>query len=202
MKSNEATTKTIWSVDQENSLISFNVKHLMISFVKGEFKTFDACISTTGKNFKTAQINFWIDTSSITTNHVKRDRHLKSGDFLDAKNHRYIIFTSGTIGRSAVNCDHELCGELTMMGVTRNIKLNVHIGGVLNDHWGHERAAFTISGKINRSEWGLLWNAASESGGLVIGDEVEILCEVELTNKKQKVSETQLEPSHDYSAVG
>lgn len=202
MKSNDATTKTKWSIDQENSLISFNVKHLMIFFVRGEFKTFDACITTTGKNFKTAQINFWIDTASITTNHVKRDRHLKSNDFLDVKNHKYITFNASAIGATAKNGDHDLYGELTMMGISRNIKLNVHFRGVLNDHWGHERVAFTVSGKINRSDWGLVWNAASESGDLVIGNEVEILCEVELTNKKQEVSETQLKHSHDYSAIG
>jgi len=202
MKSNEALAKTNWSIDQENSEISFSVKHLMISFIKGEFKTFDAFISTTGKNFRTANINFWIDTSSITTNHVKRDRHLKSNDFLDVKNHRYITFNASAIGASAKNGDHDLYGELTMMGISRNIKLNVHFGGVLNDHWGHERTAFTVSGKINRSDWGLVWNATSESGCTVIGDEVEILCEIELTNKKQEVSETQLKHSHDYSTIG
>lgn len=198
MKANNITAKTNWSVDQENSEISFNVGHLMISFVKGEFKTFDGCISTVGKNFRTAQINFWIDTSSITTNHIKRDRHLKSSDFLDVKNHRYITFSSGTIGKSA-NGDHDLFGELTMMGVTRNIKLSVHIVGILNDHWGNERTAFVVTGKINRSDWGLTWNAATESGGLVIGDVVEIHCEVELTNKIQKVSKMQLETADENS---
>ena len=174
----------------------------MISFVKGEFKTFDASISTSGKNFSTAQINFWVDTSSITTNHVKRDWHLKSEDFLDVKNHRYITFTSNTIKRSAVNRDHELCGELTMMGITRNVTLNVRAGGILNDHWGHERAAFTVSGKINRSDWGLTWNTANESGGFVVGDEVEILCEVELTNMNRAESGMQRETKKEYGAMG
>ena len=202
MKATEIASKTKWSIDQENSVISFNVRHLMISFVKGEFKTFDAYISTTGKNFSTAQINFWVDSSSITTNHVKRDWHLKSEDFLDVKNHRYITFTSNTIKRSAVNRDHELCGELTMMGITRNVTLNVRAGGILNDHWGHERAAFTVSGKINRSDWGLTWNAATESGGLVIGDEVEILCEVELTNMNKVRLGMQKETTKEYGAMG
>jgi len=202
MKATEIASKTKWSIDQENSLISFNVRHLMISFVKGEFKTFDACISTTGKNFSTAKINFWVDTSSITTNHVKRDRHLKSEDLLDIKNNRYITFTSCAIGRSDANCDHDLCGELTMMGITRNITLNVHAGGILNDHWGHERAAFTVSGKINRSDWGLTWNAATESGSLVIADEVEILCEVELTNTNKARSGMQQETMKEYGAMG
>ena len=183
MEPNEENTKTRWLIDQENSEIGFNVRHLMIAHVKGEFKTFNARITTTANNFGTAEIDFWADTSSITTNNVKRDWHLKSSDFFDIKNHRQIRFTSSHIGRSAFNGDHDLWGDLTMMGVTRSIKLSVHFGGILNDHWGYERAAFTVTGKINRSDWGLTWNTLSESGGLVISDEVAILCEVELTNK-------------------
>jgi len=183
MKVNDVPTKTNWLIDQENSEIGFSVRNLVIVRVKGEFKTFDARITTTGRNFRTAQIDFWVDTASVTTNHVKRDRHLKSGDFFDVKNRRYITFASTSIGVAASNGDHDMWGDLSLMGITRKIKLNVHFGGVLIDHWGNERAAFTVSGSINRCDWGLTWNASSENEGLVIGDEVEILCEVELTNK-------------------
>lgn len=193
MKSNDITPKTNWLIDQENSEIGFSVRHLLIAHVKGEFKTFDARITTSGRNFRTARIDFWVDTASITTNHVKRDRHLKSSDFFDVKNHRRITFTSTSIGISACNGDHDMWGELSMMGVTKKVKLNVHFGGVLNDHWGYERAAFTVSGIINRCDWGLIWNASSETEGLVIGNDVEILCEVELTNKIRTGSEMQSE---------
>jgi len=193
MKANDVTAKINWLVDQENSEIGFSVRHLMIARVKGEFKTFDARITTTGRNFRTAQIEFWADTASITTNHVKRDRHLKSSDFFDVKNHRYITFASTSIGVSASNGDHDMWGDLSMMGITRKIKLNVHFGGVLIDHWGYDRAAFTVSGVINRCDWGLTWNTVTETGGLVIGDEVAILCEVELTNKVYTCSEMQSE---------
>jgi len=191
MKSNDIASKTNWLIDQENCEIGFIVRHLVISRVKGEFKTFDARITTTGRNFRTARIEFWADTASITTNHVKRDRHLKSGDFFDVKNHRHITFVSTSIGMSALNGDHDMWGDLTMMGITRKIKLNVHFGGVLNNHRGYERAAFTVSGIINRCDWGLSWNSSSEAEGLVIGDEVSILCEVELSNKVRTVSEMQ-----------
>ncbi|NEW82166.1 MAG: YceI family protein [Mariniphaga sp.] len=193
MRSNDVTAKTNWLIDQENSEIGFSIRHLVISSVKGEFKTFDARITTTGRNFSTARIEFWIDTASITTNHVKRDRHLKSKDFFDVKNHRHITFASTSIGVSDSNGDHDMWGDLSMMGVTQKIKLKVHFGGVLYDHSGYERAAFSVSGIINRCDWGLTWNASSETEGLVIGDEVAILCEVELTNKVHAGSEMQSE---------
>jgi len=198
MNAKKGTARTKWLIDQENSEISFTVKHLLNSHVKGEFKTFDASISTIGNNFRTAQINFWIDTSSITTNHVKRDWHLKSSDFLNVKSYRYITFTSNSIGVSS-NGDYELGGELTILGITHEIKLDVHFGGELNDHWGYERAAFTVSGVINRSDWGLTWNTSTETGCLVVADEVNIQCEVELTDKDQKEKRIQLESARDYS---
>lgn len=193
MRANDVTTITNWLIDQENSAIGFSVRHLVIASVKGEFKTFDARITTTGRNFRTAQVEFWVDTASITTNHVKRDQHLKSREFFDVKNHRHITFTSTSIEIAGSNGDHDMWGDLSMMGITRKIKLNVHFGGVLIDHWGHERTAFTVSGIINRCDYGLTWNATSETEELVIGDEVTILCEVELTNKIRVGSEMQSE---------
>lgn len=199
MKTIDAAVKTKWSIDQENSEMGFTVRHLLASHVKGEFKTFDGTITTTGRDFRTARINFWIDTHSITTNNVKRDWHLKSRDFFDVKNHQQITFSSITIGRAAFNGDHDLWGELTMMGITRKVKLNVRFGRVLNDHWGHERVAFTARGIINRSDWGLTWNATMDTGGSIIGEEVEILFELELTNKVLKESEMQLVSAVDNS---
>jgi len=199
MIANKTASRTKWALDQANSKIGFSVANLLISHVKGEFKTFDSCISTAGNNFSTVQINFWIDTASITTNHVKRDRHLKSSDFFNVKNYRYIQFTSCVIGIADTNGEHELCGELTMLGITREIKLQVHFGGMLNDHLGNIRVAFTVTGTINRSEWGFEWNVTNETGSLVIGDEVTIQCDVELTNKSQKELRMQQEYSDNYS---
>jgi len=191
MKSDNVKTK--WSIDQAHSKIGFSVEHLMADQIKGEFKIFNASITTIGKHFATAEVIFWLKAASITTNHVKRDRHLKSRFFLDVKKHKQITFMSNTIGRSAYNGDYDLEGELSMVGVTRDIKLNVHFNGILNDHWGHERAAFTVTGEINRSEWGLTWNATTELGSLLIDDEVTILCEVELSTKDPKDLRMQLE---------
>jgi len=195
MKTNENIAKTKWSVDQAHSEISFKVRHLMISHVKGTFKTFDASIYTTGKDFRTAEVDLWIDVSSINTGDEKRDEHLKSPDFFDVKKFKQITFISSTIEKSDADGNHELWGELTMMGITQNIKLNLQLGGLLNDPWGNERAGFTVTGKINRSNWGLTWNSPIESGGLMVSDEIAISCEVELTNIGQNDLTIQLEPN-------
>lgn len=174
--------KTKWSIDQSHSEIEFKVKHLMIAHIKGSFKKFDASIYTNGKDFSTAEIDLWIDASSINTGDKKRDEHLKSADFFDVKNHKQITFTSSTIGKSDSDNNHELWGELTIKGITKNVKLNVQFGGIVNDPWGNERAGFTVNGKINRSDWELVWNTSLESGSKMVSDEVTISCEVELMN--------------------
>jgi len=174
--------ETKWSIDQSHSEIAFRVRHLMIAHVNGTFKKFDASIYTTGKDFSTAEIDMWIDPSSITTNDEKRDEHLKSADFLDVENHKQITFKSSTMGKFKTDSEHELWGELTIKGISKSIKLNVKFGGIAKDPWGNEKAGFAVSGKINRSDWGLLWNSPIATGGLMVSDEVAISCEVELIN--------------------
>ena len=180
------TNQTKWLIDQNHSEITFKVRHLMISHTKGSFKTFDADIYTTGKDFSTAEIDLWIDADSITTGNEKRDEHLKSTDFFDVENHKQISFTSSTIGKAGPDGTHELWGELTMRGITKNVNMQVKFGGVINDPWGNEKAGFTVSGKINRSDWELTWNDVLEAGGLMVSDEISISCEVELFNAGQK----------------
>jgi polyisoprenoid-binding protein YceI len=186
---------TKWSIDQAHSEITFKVKHLMIAHVKGSFKTFDASIYTEAKDFTTADIDLWIDASSINTNNEKRDEHLKSAEFFNVKNHKQIGFTSSTIGKADAEGNHELWGELTMIGITKNIKLNVQFGGIVNDPYGKEKAGFALTGKINRSDWGLTWNSTMEAGGLMVSDEVIISCEVELINEGMKDLKMELNSS-------
>ncbi|HWY98992.1 MAG TPA: YceI family protein [Bacteroidia bacterium] len=189
-------TKDIkWAIDQSHSEITFKVKHLMIAHSKGAFKTFDANIYTTGKDFETAEIDLWIDPTSIITGDAKRDTHLKGSDFFDVENHKQITFKSSTIGKKDANGNHELWGELTIKGITKPVKLDVQFGGVLNDPWGHEKAGFTVTGTIKRSDWGLVWNAAIETGGVMVSEEVTISCDIELTNVNQKELAMELEPS-------
>ena len=182
METAEVLTQTKWTIDHVHSEIGFKIRHLMISHVKGSFKTFDASIYTTGKDFSSAEIDLWIDPSSITTGDEKRDAHLKSADFFDVENHKQITFVSSTIGERDKDGNHELWGELTIKGITKDIKLNVEFGGMQMDPWNNEKAGFSVTGKINRNDWGMLWNTAIESGGFVIGDDIIISCDIELTN--------------------
>jgi len=171
-----------WSLDQTHSEIAFKVRHLMISHVRGSFKTFDASIYTTGKDFTTAEVDLWIDTASITTGNADRDEHLKGVDFFDVQHHKQITFTSSTIQEADANGNHELWGELTMKGITKNVKLNVQFGGMVFDPYGNEKAGFTVTGKMDRTDWELSWNTVVEKTGVMVSDEISIVCEIELTN--------------------
>ena len=193
MKTTQIEPKTRWSIDQDHSEISFNVKHFMVTQVKGSFKTFDATIYTTLNDFKTAEIDLWIDPCSIDTGDEKRDEHLKSVDFFDAYNNKQITFISNKIGDPDPEGNHELSGNLTMRGITKDVKLIVQFGGDIKDPWGNKKPGFSVTGKINRSDWGLVWNAPMETGGFMISDEVTILCELKLINKSQNDLKKELE---------
>jgi len=193
--------ETKWSIDPAHSEIAFKVRHLMISNVKGCFKTFDASIYTTGKDFSTAEIDLWIDVSSISTNDEKRDGHLAGADFFDAENHKQITFVSNTVEKTDAESNQELWGDLTMRGISKNIKLNVEFGGIATDPWGNEKAGFTVTGKINRTDWGLVWNATMEAGGILVGEEITISCDIQLVNSSRNVPEAELEASAENTLV-
>lgn len=201
MEPAEITTRTKWSIDPAHSEIEFKVRHLMIAYVKGVFTSFDARIYTTGNDFTTADINVWIDASSINTGDDKRDEHLRSADFFDSKNHKQIGFASNTIGKAGADGNHDLYGELTIKGITKNIRLNVQFGGIIRDPWGNEKAGFTLTGKINRNDWGLIWNTAIEAGGLMVSEEVTINCEIELTNVGQEELPMEAELSLNHKSI-
>ena len=175
----ETLVKTKWGLDAAHSEIAFKVKHLMISNVKGTFKEFDASIYTTGEDFMTSEIDFWLNPASIDTGAPDRDAHLKSADFFDVENHKQITFIGNTYEKVDED-SYTLYGDLTIKGITKQIKLDVGFGGVMKDPWGNEKAGFTINGKINRKDFGLNWNAALEAGGVLVGEEIKINCEVEL----------------------
>jgi polyisoprenoid-binding protein YceI len=182
METSLITTKTNWLFDQAHSEIGFKIRHLMISNVKGTFKKFDANITTDLKDFTTTSIDLWIDVASINTDNEQRDEHLRSGDFFSTDNFKQILFKSTSIGWPDKDGNRELLGELTMLGIPIQVKLNVEFGGVVKDPWGNEKAGFTVTGKINRKDWGLTWNAPLETGGILVSEDVFISCEIELTN--------------------
>jgi polyisoprenoid-binding protein YceI len=183
MGTTEATTKIKWGIDPVHSEIGFKVKHLMITNVKGTFKEFDASIYTTGEDFMTSEIDFWMNPASVDTGVADRDTHLKSADFFDVENYKQIHFIGNTYEKVDNDGSYELYGELTIKDTTRQIKLDVEFGGVMKDPWGNEKAGFTINGKINRKDWGLNWNAALETGGVLVSEVVYISCEVQLVKQ-------------------
>jgi len=165
--------KTNWAIDPAHSEISFKVKHLMITNVKGEFKSFSGEAKSIGNDFLAESINFTVDASSIFTNSNDRDAHLKSADFFDVENFKELSFK----GESLKKVDDEtfkLTGNFTMKGVSKEVTFDVEFGGVNKDPWGNEKAGFSLNGKINRKDWGLSWNAALETGGVLVGEEVKI----------------------------
>lgn len=169
----DAGNKTTWKLDPAHSELTFKVKHLMISHVKGEFQKFDGQLISTGEDFNKAKIKATVDSRSIYTNNPERDEHLKSRDFFDANLYRTLKF-KGTHFEKLDEENYKLTGLLTMKGATKEVVLEVDYGGKMTDLAGRVKVGFSVSGKINRKEWGLKWNAALGNGGVLVSDEVRI----------------------------
>jgi polyisoprenoid-binding protein YceI len=172
-------TRTKWAVDTAHSEITFKVKHMMITNVTGSFGRFSIDAETEGENFESAKIQFSAEPGSINTGNADRDNHLKSADFFNASEYPTILFESTELAKKSED-EYVLTGDLSIRGVTRVVKLNVELGGLGKDPWGNRKAGFTISGKINRTDFGLNWNAALETGGVLVSEEVKIHAEVQL----------------------
>ena len=168
-----------WTLDPTHSEVQFKIRHLMITNVTGSFPKFDVQVETQDLDFMTAKVKFTAETAAVSTNNDQRDQHLKSADFFDAAKFPTLSFVA-TKYEKVDDDSYELYGDLTIRDVTQNIKLDVEFGGVITDPWGNTRAGFSINGKINRKNFGLVWNVATEAGGLVVGDEARIHAEVEL----------------------
>ncbi len=174
----QVTTAAEYTFDKTHSEIGFQVKHLAISKVNGKFGDYSG-----GFNFVpgdpaawTAQIT--IQAASINTENAKRDEHLRSADFFDAKQFPTLTFQSTGVTMTD-DTEGVVTGNLTMHGVTKPVKLDLEFLGTVTDPWGNEKVGFSMSGKISRQEWGLNWNNVLESGGLVVSDMVKLMIEVE-----------------------
>jgi polyisoprenoid-binding protein YceI len=166
-------TNTKWNLDPSHSEVQFKVRHMMIANVTGNFKKFEATVQTEGDDFTTANIHFAADIDSVSTNSEQRDGHLKSPDFFDAANHPQITFDSNHLQKTGDN-EYKLQGTLAMHGISKPVTLNVEFGGMVKDPWGNTRVGFTVEGKISRKDFGLTWNAATETGGVVVSDDVRL----------------------------
>jgi polyisoprenoid-binding protein YceI len=179
-----ATTK--WTLDPTHSELGFKIKHLMISNVSGSFKNFTAVVTTEEEDFSTAQINLTAEMASIFTNNEQRDAHLRTSDFFEVERFPQLKFKSTRIER--LDSDTFLLhGQLTLKGVTKPVKLTVEYSGVTKDPWGGERAGFVVTGRINRSDWGVNFNGVLETGGVMLSDEVRINSELQLVKQSVEV---------------
>src|SRR6478752_1383093 len=169
-----------WVIDPTHSEIHFKIKHLMITNVTGSFDIFNASVKTSDEDFTKAKISFTADVNSILTGNEQRDGHLKSADFFDAEKFPQIKFEATKTESIDNDGSFDLYGDLTIRDVTKNVKLAVEFGGVVKDPYGNTKAGFTINGKINRKDFGLTWNAATEAGGVVLSEDVRIIAEIQL----------------------
>jgi polyisoprenoid-binding protein YceI len=173
------SAKTSWVIDPTHSEIQFKVKHLVISTVTGSFKSFEGTVETDGDDLTTANINFSADIASIDTNQAQRDEHLRSAEFFDAENHPKMTFTSSSLEKTGEDT-YKLKGDLTIKGVTKPVVLDAEYGGAMTDFYGQNKAGFEINGKINRKDFGLTWSATTEAGGVVVGDEIKLVINIQL----------------------
>ena len=167
---------TKWILDPTHSEITFKVKHMMISNVKGSFRTFTAEIDSEDEFFANAKTTATIQTDSVFTNNTDRDNHLKSAEFFNAEVHPTITFESQALNNSIV-------GNLTINGITKPVNLDVDFGGINVDPWGNTKAGFSFEGKISRKDFGLNWNAALEAGGVMVSEEVKIAGELQFVKQ-------------------
>jgi polyisoprenoid-binding protein YceI len=175
-------TRSVWTIDPAHTGVEFAVRHLMISSVKGRFAGVAGTV-TAGDDLTNAEVDITIDASSIDTREPQRDAHLRSADFLEVEKFPTLTFNSRRVQRVADD-DYKVTGDLTIRGVTREVTLDVTSQGRTTDPWGNERSGFAATTKIKRSDYGLVWNQALETGGVVVGDEVRISIEAELIKQK------------------
>ncbi|MCA1956901.1 MAG: YceI family protein [Nitrospira sp.] len=172
-----------WNIDPDHSLIEFRVAHMMVSKTTGRFLDYRGFVEmdADAKTFKA--IEAVINAASINTNHEKRDAHLRNEDFLDVQ--RYPTMTYKMKRYDKQGDKYSVVGDFTLRGVTKEVVLVGTLNGVSQDPWGNLRAGFSAEGKLNRKDFGMVWNKALDSGGLVVGDEVQIRLEIECIKEKK-----------------
>lgn len=174
-----ATTK--WALDPMHSELQFKIRHLMITNVTGQFTKFTVDAETEGDDMSTLKLSFSADVDSISTNNEQRDGHLKGADFFDIEKYPTLTFTSSSVAKDGD--DYTVEGNLSMHGETKPVTLNVEFGGIQQDPYGQTKAGFEVTSKINRKDFGLTWGAVTETGGVMLGDDVKLTANVQLVKQ-------------------
>ncbi len=167
-----------FAVDTAHSRVEFEVRHMMVSKVRGEFTKYEAVIEADPADLTTADIAFKVDMNSIDTRNEDRDNHLRSGDFFEIDKHPEMTFTSAQIVKKDDN-EYEVTGNLSIKGVTKSETFDVEYEGAAKDPWGNMKHGFSVEGSISRKDYGMEYNAALETGGVLIGDKIKINLDLE-----------------------
>ena len=174
--------QTNWNLDKSHSSVGFSVTHMVITDVEGHFTNYEGTISMNGDDITSAMIDFTVDVNSINTENEDRDKHLRSDDFFNAEDFPQMSFKSKEMKKVGEK-NYKLIGDLTIRDVTKEVEFDVKFNGMVNDPWGNTRAGFKATGEINRFDYGLKWNNLLETGGLVVGEDVEMVINVQLIKK-------------------
>ncbi len=167
-----------WNIDKTHSEVGFAVRHMMISTVRGKFTRYDADVSLDPANLSAAKVTARIEAGSIDTGEEKRDGHLRSGDFFDAEKFPTLTFTSTKVVKNGD--DVEVTGNLKIKDQEHPVTLKGEVTGPSKDPWGNQRVGVSLAAEIDREQWGLSWNAALETGGVLVAKKVKLSIEVQL----------------------
>lgn len=180
------SSATTWTIDPDHSNVGFKVRHLMVSNVKGSFEKHTGTVDINDKDITKSKVEVSIDTNSINTNVQKRDEHLRSADFFDVAKYPTMTFVSKKVAKAGKD-KLKVTGDLTLHGVTKTVVLDVEgPSKESKDPWGNTRKGATATTKINRKDFGLVWNAALETGGVAVGEEITITLEIEMIKSQPK----------------
>lgn len=175
------TTTATWTIDPTHTLVEFSTKHMMITTVKGRFTDVKGTITTDDRDPAKASADVTIGTASLNTGTEARDEHLRSADFFDVERFPAITFKSKRISGASLQpgARFEVVGDLTIRDVTKEVTLDATFEGSGKDPWGNEKASFSASTKVDRREFGLTWNAALETGGVLVSNDIRISIEAQ-----------------------
>ena len=171
-----------WNLDPEHSTIEFRVTHMVVSKTTGRFMDYYGFIDMDGESGTVTAIEATIKTGSVNTNHSKRDTHLRNAEFFDVAQYPTMTFKMKSYTNTAEG--YTAVGDLTLRGVTKEVTLSGRYNGATKDPWGNTRAGFSAEGKLNRKDFGMVWNKTLDSGGLIVGDEVQIRLDIECIKAK------------------
>ena len=183
-----------WQFDEGHTHIGFTGRHMMVSTVRGEFERFRGAVEFDEHDLARSKAEIQIEAASVNTHNAQRDDHFRSADFFDVEQYPYITFKSKRV--VIHDASHgQLIGDLTIRNITKEVLLDGEYGGVNQTPWNTYSAGFSLRGKVNRKDWGLNWNMLLAGGGLVAGDEITLIIDLELTRPVEAVAAAQAEPT-------